>query len=54
MPAEGTLITKKEFNKYAEKRGIKEPHKMSTDDLINALSRQDIKLKSYRIRREIN
>ena len=54
MPAEGTLITKKEFNKYAEKRGIKEPHKMPTDDLINALSRQDIKLKSYRIRRKIN
>ena len=27
---------------------------MSTDNLINALSRQDIKLKSYRIRRKIN
>ena len=52
MPAQDKLITRKEFNKYAEKQGIKEPHKMSTGDSINALSRQYSKRESYSIRRK--
>ena len=46
------LITKKKLNLIAKSRGIKEPHKMSTGDLINALSRQDSKRESYSIRRK--
>ena len=46
------LITKKKLNLIAKSRGIKEPHKMSTGDLINALSRQDSKRESYSICRK--
>ena len=53
MPAKDTLITRKKLNLIAKNRGTKGPHKMSIDDLINALSRQDSKHKSYSIRRKL-
>ena len=43
---------RKDYNLTAEKRSIVEPHKMSTEDLLNALYRYDIKRKSYSIRRK--
>ena len=49
--SEGALITRKRLNLIAKRRGIKETHNMSTDDLINTLSRQDSKHESYSIRR---
>ena len=33
--------------------GIKEPHKMSTSELINAIARHNSKTKSYATRRKI-
>ena len=45
----------KDCDIIAKNRGIKEPHKMSNKDLINALNalcRQNIKRKSYSIRRK--
>ena len=52
MPPKEILITRKKLNLVAKSRGIKEPHKMSTGDLINALSRQDSKRESYSVRRK--
>ena len=54
--SEDTPITRKELNIYAKNKGIKEPHKMSTHDLIHihTLHIQDIKLKSHCIRGKIN
>ena len=43
-------LFRKDYNLIAEKRGIKEPHKVSTKDLLNALHtfyRRNIKHKSY-------
>ena len=37
----------------AEKRGFTDPQKMSTSDLLNALSRYDSRRKSYKIRRKL-
>ena len=37
MSAKGITITRKEYIAIAKNRGIKEPHKMSTDALIKAL-----------------
>ena len=45
-------LYRKDYNLTAEKRSIVEPHKMSTEDLLNALYRYDIKRKSYSIRRK--
>ena len=45
-------LYRKDYNLIAEKRSIVEPHKMSTEDLLNALYRYDIKRKSYSIRRK--
>ena len=53
MPNKGTLITRKKLILKAKSKGIKELHKMSTSDLINALSRHDSKCRSYPIRRKI-
>ena len=52
MPAKDTLITRKKLNLIEKNRGIKDPHKMSIGDLINALSRQSSKRESYSIRRK--
>ena len=40
------------MNTIAENKGIKEPHKMSTSDLINAINRHNSKRKSYKTRRK--
>ena len=45
-------LYRKDYNLIAEKRSIVEPHKMSTEYLLNALYRYDIKRKSYSIRRK--
>ena len=47
-----TKITRKELNIIAKNNGIREPHKMSVKELLNTLSRHDIKHKSYNIRRK--
>ena len=39
MPPTAISFARKEYNKYAEKRAIKKPHKMSIDDLRNAVYR---------------
>ena len=38
-------LTRKEYNIIAENRGIIEPKKMSTQDLLNTLSRYDSRRK---------
>ena len=43
-------LFRNDYNLIAEKRGIKEPHTMSTKDLLNALHtlyKRNIKHKSY-------
>ena len=45
-------LYRKDYNIVAKYRGYKELHKMSTIDLINALYRNNIKRKSYNIRRK--
>ena len=47
-------ITRKELNIIAKNRGIEDPHKISTNDLMNTLIRHDKKRKSYNIRRKSN
>ena len=47
-------ITRKELNIIAKNRGIEDPHKISTNDLMKTLIRHDKKRKSYSIRRKIN
>ena len=47
-----TKITRKELNIIAKNNGIREPHKMSVKELLNTLSRHDIKHKSYNICRK--
>ena len=38
-------LTRKEYNLNAKNRGIREPQKVSTEELLNALSRYDSKRK---------
>ena len=38
-------LTRKEYNLIAKNRGIKEPQNMSTEELLNTLSRYDSKRK---------
>ena len=40
-------ITRKQVIKIAKDKGIKEPRKMSTRDLINAIDRHTSKTESY-------
>ena len=46
-------LFRKDYNAIAENRGFIDPQKMSTSDLLNALSRYDSKRKSYAIRRKL-
>ena len=46
-------ITRKEYNIIAKKRGIIEPKKMSTQELLNALSRYDSRRKVKSNRRNL-
>ena len=38
-------LTRKEYNLIAKNRGFREPQKMSTEELLNTLSRYDSKRK---------
>ena len=39
------MFTRKEYDLIAKKRGIKDPQNMSTEELLNTLSRYDSKRK---------
>ena len=43
MTSEIVMLTRKEYDLIAKSRGIKEPQKMSTEELLNTLYRYDIK-----------
>ena len=45
MTLSNVVFTRKEYDIIARSRGIKEPQKMSTEELLNALSRYDSKRK---------
>ena len=47
-------LTKTEYDLIAKTRGIKEPQKMSTEELLNALYRYDIKRELKSNRRKLN
>ena len=40
-------LTRKEYDVIAKSRGIQKPQDMSTEELLNALSRYDSKRKEY-------
>ena len=46
-------FTRKEYDLIARSRGIKEPQKMSTEELLNTLSRYDSKRKVKSNRRKL-
>ena len=46
-------LTRKEYNLIAKNRGIKEPQNMSTEELLNTLSRYDSKRKVKSNRRKL-
>ena len=54
MPSKYTLYTRKTLFFTAKRKGIKEPHKMPTEDLIDAINRYNSKRKSYRINRKLS
>ena len=41
MTLSNIVLTRKEYNLIAKNIGIKEPQKMSTEELLNTLSRYD-------------
>ena len=43
MTLSNIVFTRKEYDIIARSRGIKEPQNMSTEELLNALSRYDSK-----------
>ena len=45
MTLSNIVLTRKEYDLIAKNRGIKEPQKMSTEELLNTLSRYDSKRK---------
>ena len=47
-------LTKTEYDLIAKTRGIKEPQKMSTEELLNALYRYDIKRELKSNHRKLN
>ena len=47
-------LTRTEYDLIAKTRGIKEPQKMSTEELLNALYRYDIKRELKSNRRKLN
>ena len=48
------VFTRKEYDLIAKNRGIKEPHKMSIEELLGALSRYDSKRKVLINRKRLN
>ena len=53
MTFSNVVFTRKEYDIIARSRGIKEPQKMSTEELLNALSRYDSKRKVETNRRKL-
>ena len=47
-------LTRKEYNLIAKNRGIKEPQNMSTEELLNTLSRYDSKRNVESNRRKLS
>ena len=45
MTSKLVMITRKEYDLLAKNRGIKEPQNMSTEELLNTLSRYDSRRK---------
>ena len=43
MDTKNTVITRREYNIIAKSRGIQRPQDLSTEDLLNTLSRYDSK-----------
>ena len=53
MTLKNIVFTRKEYNLIAKNRGIKEPQKMSTEELLDTLSRYNSKLKVKSNRRKL-
>ena len=49
MTLSNIVFTRKEYDIIARSRGIKEPQNMSTEELLNALSRYDSKRKKMKL-----
>ena len=54
MTSKIITLTMKKYDLIAKNRGIKEPQKMSTEDLLNTLYRYDIKREVKSNRRKLN
>ena len=54
MTSKIITLTRKEYGLIAKNRGIKEPQKMSTEELLNTLYRYDIKREVKSNRRKLN
>ena len=54
MTSKIITLTRKEYGLIAKNRGIKEPQKMSTEELLNTLYRYDIKCEVKSNRRKLN
>ena len=52
MTLKSIVFTRKEYNLIAKNRGIKEPQKMSTEELLDTLSRHNSKRKVKSNRRK--
>ena len=53
MTLKNTVFTRKEYNLIAKNRGIKEPQKISTEELLDTLSRYNGKCKVKSNRRKL-
>ena len=53
MTSKIVMLTKKEYNLIAKNRGIKKPQNMSTEELLNTLSRYDSRCKVKSNRRKL-
>ena len=53
MTSENIELTRKEYNLIVKNRGIQEPQNMSTEELLNTLSRYDSKRKVKINRRKL-
>ena len=53
MTLKNILFTRKEYDIIAKNRGIKEPQKMSTEELLDTLSRYNSKRKVKSNRRKL-
>ena len=54
MTLRNIVFTRKEYNPIAKSWGIKEPQKMSTEELLNTLSRYDSKCKVVSSNRKLS